>query len=178
MRGRGDGGDVLHVEGLRSRRLDQYRARVGADQGADAGADGGVVIGRLDAHPPEHRVAIMARRLIGGVGDEEVIAGADGGRDRGDDRKKPGGDQHGPGGAGKRTPGFAKSVGGRRAVGAVGVALLAGPHRLDVGIENRRAAIGGHIDEAMARLGVAAEMHEARTRAEPLLCFFSQFRHF
>jgi len=59
---------------LRSRRLDEYRARIGAHQRADAGAERRIVIGRLDAHAPEDRIAIDARRPIGGVGHQEMIA--------------------------------------------------------------------------------------------------------
>ena len=61
---------------LRSRRLDEYGARVAAHQRADPGAERGIVIGGLDAHALEDRVAIDARRPIGRVGHQQMIAGA------------------------------------------------------------------------------------------------------
>ena len=49
MGGGGDRRDVLHLEGLRARRLDEHRAGVRLDQLRDAGADQRIVIGGLDA---------------------------------------------------------------------------------------------------------------------------------
>ena len=61
---------------LRARRLGEHGLGVGPDQLGDAGADRGIVIGRLDAHALQRHVGEVARREIGGIGHQQMIAGA------------------------------------------------------------------------------------------------------
>src|SRR5262245_66457090 len=69
----------------------EYGAGVGLEQRGDALADQRVVIGRGDAVAREHAVAELARRLIGAVGDQQVITRVErreqGGRDRSETRR-------------------------------------------------------------------------------------------
>ena len=82
---------VGHLEGLRTRRLDQYGARVRLEQLFDAGADQRIEIAGLDAIARQDAVAEIAGRPIGVVADQDVVAGfahrEQGGRDRGQSRR-------------------------------------------------------------------------------------------
>ena len=90
MRDRGDRGNVGHLEGLRARRFDQHRPGVGLEQAGDAGADQRIEIAGLDAVAGEHAVAEIARRPVGVVADQQMVAGLQhreqGGGDRGQAR--------------------------------------------------------------------------------------------
>ena len=161
MRNLGDRRHVLHVEGLGPGRLDEHGPRVGAHQRLNSGADRRIVVGGLDAHPLQRRVGEDARGAVDGVGHQKMVARAHRGRQRGDDCREAGGHQRRSRGARKLAPGLAQRLGRRRAVRAVGVALLAAFERGDVGIKHGRAAKGGQIDEAVRLLGVAAERDAA-----------------
>ena len=149
VRNLGDRRHVLNLETLRARRFGQHRLGVRPEQRLDPGADARVVEGRLDPHPLQHAVGEGARRAIGRVGHQEMIAGRQRRHQRHDDRREAGGDEFGSGRAGNVGPGGAKGLGRRRAVGAVGVALLAALQRRGVGIEHRRAAERREVDEAL-----------------------------
>ena len=76
VRGLGDGGGVLHFEAQRARRFEIDRAGVRAGiSSAIAAPIERIVIGRRDAEPREDAVAEIARRPIGAVGDEQMVAG-------------------------------------------------------------------------------------------------------
>ena len=59
---RGDGRDVLDLEALRARRLDEHRPGVRPEQVRDVAGHDGVVEGGLDAEALQHLVAELARR--------------------------------------------------------------------------------------------------------------------
>ena len=141
------------------------------------GAEPRVVIGRLDSHALQHAVAEDARRPIGGVGHQQMVAGADRAQQRQRDRRHAGRDEHGSRCAGDRGPGFAQRVGGRRAVRAVSVSLVLAVERLGIGEEHRRAAVRRHVDESLRRFAVAAEMDETRTAAQAGFCFRAEVFH-
>ena len=90
VRRAGDGGDVLHFEAQRARRFQIDGARVLLHQRGDSGPDERIVVGGGDAEPGEDLVAKRARRPIGAVGDEDVVAGMHDRQQRRRDRRKPG----------------------------------------------------------------------------------------
>jgi hypothetical protein len=106
-----------------------------------------------------------------------MIARAQRRHQRDDDRGQARRDQRRSRRAGYRGPGFAQRLGGRRAVRAVDVTLLAALQRRHVGKKHGRAAKGRKIDEPLRRFGVAAEMHEARSAAQSLLGFVGELFH-
>ena len=71
----GDSGDVRHLEGQGSRRLDEYDFGFWPYQLGDATADHGVVVGGLDTKTGERAVAKFARRTIGVVDRQHMVAG-------------------------------------------------------------------------------------------------------
>ncbi len=71
----GNGGDVRHLKGLRSRRLDQYCCGGRPEQFLNARANQWVVIGGLYAEARQKPVAEIARGPVDVVADQNMIAG-------------------------------------------------------------------------------------------------------
>ena len=80
--GGGNGWNVLHLETLRARRLDQNSRRVRAKQAANVSANQRVVIFCLHPHALQNGVAEGACRLVGAIGDKKVIARCQGAHQR------------------------------------------------------------------------------------------------
>ena len=85
---RRDGGNIGHLEGLRARRLDQHGAGVRLEQRADACADQRIEIGGLDAIASQHAVAEIARRPVGVVANQQMVAGLGHREQGGGDRRQ------------------------------------------------------------------------------------------
>ena len=173
-----DRGNVLHLETLRAGRLDQHGFGVGPHQGLDACADQRIVIGRLDAHAAQEAVAEGARRQIGGIGDEQMIAGFERGQQRDGDRGEARRRQHRSGGAGDLRPRLFQRFRRRRAVRAIGEALaVAGFELRKSRLQHRRAAIDRRVDETKLLFRVAPRMNEFRARAHVLARLRGRFGH-
>ena len=140
-------------------------------------ADARVVEGRLDPHALQNSVGEGARRPVGRVGHQQVVAGRDGRHQRHDDRRKARRDELGPRRAGNVGPGRRERVRRRRAVRPIGVALGAALQRRRVGIEHGRAAKRRHIDEPLRLAAVTPEMDEARAALEGNASFVGEFGH-
>jgi phosphoribosyl 1,2-cyclic phosphodiesterase len=65
---------VLHLEAEGARRFQKHRTCVRLEQFLDPAAGERIVIAHLDAELLERRVAEMARRVVGAVGDQQMIA--------------------------------------------------------------------------------------------------------
>ena len=158
----GDGGhavDVLYLEGLRARRLEIDDLGVGPHQLGEAfAADHRIEVGGLDSEALQRGVGEAARRTVGIVGHQHVVAGlqeahdgaGDGGQPRlhgdGTMRALDGGD------------GVFQRLLRRRAVASIAVSLerdsvLELVHRRR---EDRRRVIDGRIDDAEVVVGIAA----------------------
>ncbi len=160
-----DGGDVLHLEGLRAWALGEDEARIGAHQLGDPGTDERIVVRRLDAELGQHVVAELARRLIDAVDHENVVAGFDEGEDGGADRLIAGCGQRCRGAALDLGNGLLHSLDGRRARASVGVFLVAVPQLLDGREEDGRAAVDRRVDEAIIVMRRAPRMDDFRRRS-------------
>ena len=125
-----------------------------------------IVIGRLDAHPLQHGLGEVACGRIGRVGHQQMVARAERRHQRDPDRGEAGRDEHRSRGAGDVAPGLGQRVGRRRAVRAIGVALLAVLQRRDVGIEDGRSAERRDVDEALRDFAVTGQMGEAGADAQ------------
>ena len=154
----GDRIDVLHLEGLRARRLEIDDLGVGLDQLLDAGADHRIEEGRLDAEALQRRVGEAAGGAVGIVGDQQVIAGLEEAHDRAGDGGEARLDGDGTVRAFDGGDGVFQRLLRRRAVAAVAVALerdavleLRHGRR-----EDRRRVIDGWIDDAEVVVGIAA----------------------
>ena len=73
--GSDDGGYVLDLERLGARGLEEDGAGVGADEAGDVAGNERVIIGGFDPVARQHLVADAARRLIGAVDHQQMIAG-------------------------------------------------------------------------------------------------------
>ena len=71
---RGDRGDVLDLEGQRSRRLGEHDRRRRAQQRGDARADERIVVGDVDAEASQVKVAETARRPVDRIDHQHVVA--------------------------------------------------------------------------------------------------------
>ena len=173
MRGFGDGGDVLHLEAERARRFGEHHARVRLHQCGNAAADQWIVIGGRHAEPGQDLVAESARRSIGAVGDEHMLARAHHRKNRGRNRREPG-----------RKERHARALrplellhrlferfGGRGAAPPILVARAMGEKILGARIEHGRGVIDRRIDEAVVGVRVPTRGHQACGRA-PLLAGF------
>ena len=162
-------GNVLHLERQRAGALGVDERRVRPHQLRDAGADGRVVVGGLDAEPPQRPVADLARRLIDRVGDQDVVA-------RLGERQQCCRDGRG---AGRRQPrarpafqlrdGRLQRLRGGRAAPAVGVALVAPLEAVERPEEDGRAAVDGGVDKAVVGEGVSPRVHDIGRGAPGLL---------
>ena len=157
---------VLDLEGDRAGRLAHHHAGVVAHQVRDVGADAGVVEGGLDTHAREQAVREGARRPVGAVGHQDVIAALHEGEQRRHDRRLAGAEQVAAVALLQRGDGILEREGRGRAVAAViGLAVLA---RAEGGflqrrrrlMQDRRRVVDGRIDHAVVRCGVAAEHRE------------------
>ena len=155
---RGDGVDVLHLEGLRAGRLEIDDLGVGPHQLRDVGADHRIEEGRLDAEALQRGVGEAPRRAVGVVGHQHVVAGLEEAHDRAGDGGEAG--LHGDravraldGG-----DGVLERLLRRRAVAAVAEALErhAVLELLHGRREDRRGVIDGRIDDAEVVVGIAA----------------------
>ena len=131
---------------------------------------GGIVIGRLDAERPQHLLGETARRKIGGVRHQQMLAALHRRLQRHRDGGEAGRRQRRAGRAGDFAPGVGERVGGRRAVRAIGVALIVGLHRSGVGIKHGRAAKRRQVDEAVRGLKIVAGVDQPG--AEALRCLW------
>ena len=143
---------------------DRARNRAGVlpNQIGDPGSEARIVILRLDAEPLQHAVAKNARRLIGEIADQHMIArpgrGHQGERDRGEAR----GRQHGEVGAGDFAPSLLERADRRRALGRVCVRLAQALEIGDGRKQNGRSAIDRRIDEAMLVERFSPGVHKPR----------------
>ena len=69
-----DRGYILHLEGQAARRFEEDQPRFGFDQIGDARADARIIIAGPHTEPREHAVAKAARRFIGAVDHQQMIA--------------------------------------------------------------------------------------------------------
>ena len=177
MRDRGDRRNVLHLEGVRARRLDVDHARRRAHQPLDAGTDARVVDGCLDAVLGEPAYAEAARRPVDAVGQQHVLPVVH----VGDDRQAAGSEarREGPavGAALQLVHRLVQRVMRRRAIGAVGdgLGIVSGvaPLHAAAHLRHRRMQHGGaahqrRVDELGLRRVVAA-MTPARDQARVVL---------
>jgi hypothetical protein len=70
----GDGGDVLHLEGLGTRRLREHRSCVWTDQSFDPGADLRVVVGGFHTKILEHPVTELPGRQVDRIRHQKMVA--------------------------------------------------------------------------------------------------------
>jgi len=87
VRGFHDRRNVLHLEGLRARRLGEHDPCLLGDEALDTCPDQGVVIDGGDAEPLQHIVAEAPVRAIDGVSDKNFVAR----RHEGKQRRRDGG---------------------------------------------------------------------------------------
>jgi hypothetical protein len=125
MRGARDGGNILHLEGERTGRFAQDGAGVVAQQPGDAAAYQRVVILDLDPHGDQTVVAKAARRRIGRIADQQMLAGLEHGNEGNDDGRQAVGRGDRLVGALQPRHGFLEGEGRGRAVAAVADRLLA-----------------------------------------------------
>ena len=171
--------NVLHLEGQRARRLAIDDFGVGLDQLADALADQRIVIGRLDSAFLQNTLAEIARRPIGRVDHQAMVAGAQQGLQWRRHRRQPRRHQHAAIAAFDPRQERFEREGSRRAVqpiahpgkgwgGALGFPLG------HVFREDRRGVIDWRVDDAVIGLGVAPDMGEQRILAiiaRPIVVF-------
>src|SRR6185312_14365406 len=168
------GGNVLHLETLRSRRLDEYRARVRLEVRRDAWADQRIVIGRLDSHPLEDAVAKRSRWAVGAVGHKNMVAGLEDRDEGGRDRRQTRRHQHGSRAAFAFQPRqrVFQRFRGRRPAAAVLVAPTVRDLIRRGRIKNRGRVIDGRIDEAEIVFGIAPPGYQPRGGFEGTLAGF------
>ena len=164
--------NVRHLERLRARRLDQHRAGIRLEQLVDAGADQGIEIGGLDAIARQHAVAEIARRTIGVVADQEMVAGL-GDREQGGRDRSQAGRRKADAGALRpfqRHQRILQRPRGRRAVAAIlelaamGVQIVGGRVEHGGTVDDRR------IDKTLLCFGVAARRHQPGLGLLPVRC--------
>ena len=150
MRDLGDGRDVGHLEGLRSRRLDQHGPRVGLEMRGDAGPDQRVEIRGFDPVAGQEPVAEIAGRPIGIVADQQVIPGLEDRQERGRDRREPRRRQRHAGALRpfERLERILQRPGRRRAVAAILERAAVRAQVVGRRIEHGRAAHDRRVDEA------------------------------
>ncbi len=160
MGGGGDRRDVLHFEGQRARRFGKDQLGVGLDQLGDAGADLRIEIGDLDPEALEDDFADLARRAVGAVDHQQVIAGIEKRHQRGVDGGQSRRRGDGAVSAFQFGHRFFEGEGGRRAIAPV-IDAVEGVGGLFLKfveglVNHRRGMIDGRIDHALLDLGVAA----------------------
>jgi len=176
--GRGDSGDVLHLEGQGAGRLGVDQARIRSDQRGDVGADAGVVVSRLHAEPAQHAVAEDAGRVVGGIGDEYMIARLDECQDRAGNRRQARGDTDAVGATLQFGDRRLQREGRRRPEAAIGgyafggVALLVG---FDAFVEHGGGMEYRWIDGAEVGRWIAAEVRDESVA--PVVPFFHPLRN-
>ena len=145
-------------------------ARIRLHQAGDRGADQRIVIGGGDAEPGEDLVAKSARRSVGAVGDEDMVAGMhDRQQGRRNCRKARRQQRH----TGALRP-FEllqrefERLGRRRAAPSVLIARAVGEVILGARIKHGRGVIDRRIDEAVIGGGIAAGGDHARVRVSCL----------
>ena len=162
MGGGGDGRHVLDLKGVGAGALHVYDFSIGSDQLGNAGADQRIVIGGLDAEPLQLRVAERARRLIGGIGHQDMVAGRGEGKEGAGDGTEAGGDGDRPVGFLEGRDGLLQRKRRRCSIAAVinGVeaVLMTGVKIRHAVEEDGRGMVDGRIDDALMGLGVVARM--------------------
>src|SRR5262249_24218585 len=163
MSGLRDGRNVLHLEALRSRGLDENNPRVRLEQPSDISAHERIVIGCLHTESFEDAIAEIACRPVHAVGDEHVIAGAGGGKQS---RRYccETGWQQGHACAGVAidlAQGVFERFGGRCAAATIVVTRAMGDLILGSRVEQGRGVIDGRVYETMVGLRVTAGGDEA-----------------
>ena len=116
MRDVSDGRDVLHLEGQRTRRLDEHGARVGTEQRFNAGAQRGIEIGRLDTEALQVVVTDAPDLAIAAIHHQQMIAGLHARQHRDHDSRQPRWHQRGPIAAFQFGQGVRQCKGGLRAM--------------------------------------------------------------
>ena len=182
MRDRGDCRDVLDLEGQRARRLAVDDLGVGPHQPGDALADQWGVIGRLDAAFLEDALAEIARRAIGAVDHQAMVAGAEQRLQRPRYCRQTGRYDHAAVAALNFSQQLFEREGGRRAVQAVADDAKRRRRALRLPLrhvlrEDRRGVVDRRVDDAEIGLGIAADMGEQRVLAivaRPVVVFHSQ----
>ena len=162
MRDGCDRRNVGHLEGLRSRRLDQHRPGVGPEQVGNAGADQGIEIGGLDAIAGQQAIAEIARRPVDVVADQKMIAGLQH-REQGRGNRRQARGRKTDAGAVRafdRHQRLLQRLGRRRSVTAVLELAAMGMQIVGGRIEHGGTMDDGGIDESLLRLGVAARRHQ------------------
>ena len=176
-RGFGDGGDrrqVLHLEGQRARALDEDRPGLVGDQRGDAAADARIVVARprcpCGVSTPSRDAA---RRLVGAVGDQHLVAGVEHRQQRQRDRRQAGRGEHRAGGAFELGDDLLDRRRRRIAGAAVVEARLGAFERVERRKQDGRAAIDRRVDVAAVVVGMPAGVGERWSRrATVLWCFF------
>ena len=89
----GQGGDVLHLEGVAARGFREHDLGVRLHEWLQARSiQRGLVVGGADAHAMQQPVAEGAGRAVAAIGHKDVVAGAQVGQQRGGDGGQAGGD--------------------------------------------------------------------------------------
>ena len=183
VRGFDDGGNVLHLEGQRPRRLRVDEAGGGPHQAGDVAPGEGIVVGGLDAETGEEAVAGRAHRAVDAVGHQHMVAAAQEAQERRDAGGHARGQRDRAPAAFQRGDRLLEGEGRRRAVAAVGDLREAVLLRLVVGLhggkQHGRGVIDGRVDDpeilARAVAGVRQQrvvvqlriVHEAISRGVP-----------
>ena len=173
MRRRGDGGHVLHLETQRARRFEEDRAGIRLHELRDPTGDEGIVVGRGDTEPSEDLVAKNARRCVGAVGNENMVAGVDDRQQRSRNSGKSGGQQRDAVALRplKLLHGEFERLGRRRTAPAVLIARAVRQVILGAWVEHGRGMIDRRVDETVIGRRIAAGRDNARIRASRFSAF-------
>ncbi len=160
-RHRGDGGDVLHLEGQRAGRLQHDDAGLFAGQAHQlVGRHGLRVVAHADAEAPQQPVAEQLGGPIGVVAHQHLVAGLQHSQQSSGHGREAGGIQARAGGPLHLRDGVAQGVARRQADAAVGV-LAGRVERLGVGQQHGGGPLHRRIDRARQRPVVAARADQA-----------------
>ena len=159
MRGGGNGRHILHLERQGTRRFNQDQAGFRPDMFLDTGADHRVKVGDLDAKFFQPYIAEIMGRLVGIVGDKNVVARLGKGEQGDRDSRQAGRQRDTFFAAFQGRDGVFEGKRCRRAAQAIGnvvvrvlallIALGQRPRK------DRRCMINGRIDDAEIGMGVA-----------------------
>ena len=159
----GDRGEILDLEGERSRTLGVDGPGVGTEKRSDPFADLRVVETRLDTEPSKNSAGEGTGRQIGRVRNEDVIARYQTGQQRRDDCRLAGTSRHGHVASLEFAVGILERVRRRRAVTAIDnlpwILAAAFPERLERLEQHGGGMVDGRIDDSVIVVRVAPGGH-------------------
>jgi hypothetical protein len=165
-RGSSDGGDVLHLEGVRAGRFAIDRLGRRPDELGDAGADVRRIELGVDALRLQHLLAQLAHRTIDRVDDQQVTPGLEQRGQRTGNRRQPGRKQHRPRPLVELRTGLTEQLRDRGPVAAVirdRVLVrrrgIEGRHAV---VQDRRGPRDGRIHQPFEAPGVASGVNKQR----------------